>query len=62
MASSPYSTVVPLARPIPSHVTDTDDQARVRAYTTYEDIWNNVPEAFTALLKSRGVCFDAYGY
>jgi hypothetical protein len=51
MASSPYSTVVPLARPIPSHVTDTDDQARVRAYTTYEDIWNNVPEAFTALLR-----------
>lgn len=51
MASSPYSTVTPLGRPVPSHITDEDDQDRVRAYTTYEDIWNNVPEAFAALLR-----------
>lgn len=52
MASSPYSTVTPLARPIPTHITDPEDQLRIRAYTTYEDIWNNVPEAFTALLRA----------
>lgn len=52
MASSPYSTVIPLKRPVPSHITDVEDQDRIRAYTTYEDIWNNVPEAFSALLRA----------
>lgn len=52
MASSPYATVKPLARPIPTHVTDPEDQDRVRAYVTYEDVWNNVPEAFAALLRA----------
>lgn len=52
MAVSPYATVTPLARPVPAHVTNEDDVLRVRAYSTYEDIWNNVPEAFAALLRA----------
>lgn len=51
MASSPYETVKSLGRPIPSHIVDEEDQDRIRAYITYEDIWNNVPEAFGALLR-----------
>lgn len=53
MAASPYATVAPLKRPIPAHITDPDDQVRVQAYGTYEDIWNNVPEAFEALLRAE---------
>lgn len=52
MAVSPYATVVPLKRPVPTYVTNPEDQDRVRAYTTYEDIWNNVPEAFAELLRA----------
>lgn len=52
MAVSPYQTATPLARPYPSYVTDEDDVLRVRAYATYEDIWNNIPEAFAALLRA----------
>lgn len=51
MALSPYETATALGRPTPPHVTDLEDQARIRAYGTYEDIWNNVPEAFQALLR-----------
>lgn len=51
-AVSPYSTALALGRPKPSHVKDgTDNLDRVTAYATYEDIWNNVPEAFAALLR-----------
>lgn len=52
MAASPYATATALNRPVPPHVTDLEDQARIRAYGTYEDIWNNVPEAFAALLRA----------
>jgi len=52
MAVSPYATAATLNRPTPAYVTDLEDQARVRAYGTYEDIWNNVPEAFAALLRA----------
>jgi hypothetical protein len=52
MATSPYETATALKRPTPAHVTKLDDAERVRAYGTYEDIWNNVPEAFSALLRS----------
>lgn len=53
MATSPYETAVPLKRPVPGYVTDDDDVLRIRAYVTYDDIWNNVPEAFDALLRSE---------
>lgn len=53
MAASPYTTTRDLARPVPSHVTDLEDVERVRAYGTYEDIWNNIPEAFAALLRAE---------
>lgn len=52
MAVSPYATAAPLKRPIPTYVTNPEDQERIRAYTTYEDVWNNVPEAFAALLRA----------
>lgn len=52
MAISPYATAAQLKRPVPTYVTDTEDIERVRAYGTYEDIWNNVPEAFTAMLRA----------
>jgi hypothetical protein len=51
MAASPYATAAILARPVPSYVTNEEDVERIRAYGTYEDIWNNVPEAFAALLR-----------
>lgn len=51
MATSPYATATPLKRPVPAYVTEPDDQDRVRAYVTYEDIWNNVPAAMEALLR-----------
>lgn len=53
MAISPYATATPLGRPVPAHVTKPDDIERVRAYVTYEDIWNNVPEAFAAILRAE---------
>lgn len=54
MAVSQYATAIALNRPAPVHVADNqwEDQDRVRAYGTYEDIWNNVPEAFSALLRA----------
>jgi hypothetical protein len=53
MALSPYRTALALRRPRPTHVRDgVDDSDRVTAYSTYEEIWNNVPEAFAQLLRS----------
>jgi hypothetical protein len=52
-AVSPYQTALALGRPKPTHVTDgVYDLDRCTAYATYEDIWNNVPEAFAALLRA----------
>lgn len=51
MAVSKYATALQLGRPAPAHVQKPEDLERVRAYGTYEDIWNNVPEAFAALLR-----------
>lgn len=53
MATSPYATATALNRPAPTYVTELDDVERVRAYGTYEDIWNNVPEAFAELLRAE---------
>jgi hypothetical protein len=52
MAISPYATAAVLKRPVPAYVTNVDDIERVRAYGSYEDVWNNVPEAFAALLRA----------
>lgn len=51
MAASPYDTATPLAAAVPAHITDEDDVKRVRAYVTYQQIWDNVPAAFAALLR-----------
>ena len=53
MAVSPYATALMLNRPAPSHVSDPEDVQRIRAYSTYEDVWNNVPDAFAALLRAE---------
>jgi hypothetical protein len=52
MATSPYATAATLKRPVPAYVTNPDDIDRIRAYVTYEEIWNNVPAAFEALLRA----------
>jgi hypothetical protein len=53
MPTSPYATALALGRPKPSHVLDGFwNMDRVAAYGTYEDIWNNLPETFAALLRS----------
>lgn len=51
MAVSRYTTATQLKRPVPAYVTDADDQERVRSYITYQEIWDNVPEVFAALLR-----------
>jgi hypothetical protein len=48
---SPYSTALELKRPRPSWVPGTDDADRVTVYQTYEDIYNNVKDAFKQLLR-----------
>jgi hypothetical protein len=52
-ALSPYTTALALKRPAPSHVLPGVYNAdRIQAYATYEDMWNNVPEAFATLLRN----------
>jgi hypothetical protein len=51
MAASPYDTTTPLKPVIPAYVTDPDDALRVGAYVAYTNIWDNLPEAFAALLR-----------
>lgn len=51
MAVSRYATATQLKQTVPAYVTDADDQDRVRAYVTYQQIWDNVPDAFKALLR-----------
>lgn len=48
---SPYATALALGRPRPAYIKNTDDGDRVTAYWTYDDIYNNVAEAFAALLR-----------
>jgi len=64
---SPYATAVALNRPAPTYVSSkqTNDQQRVQAYWTYDDIVNNVAEAFGALLREdtdpKGRRYIPYG-
>jgi hypothetical protein len=49
---SPYATALALARPRPTWVEDGPyNSDRITAYGTYEDIWNNIADAFAALLR-----------
>src|ERR1044071_4187412 len=50
--ASPYDTAALLNLAVPSHVVDEDDVLRVRAYVTYQAIWDNLPTAFTVLLRA----------
>lgn len=50
-AISPYQTAAALRRPAPDWTIMEQDTFRVQAYDTYDDVWNNVPEAFSALLR-----------
>jgi hypothetical protein len=52
-AVSPYSTALALARPKPAHVLEGQfNLDRITAYSTYEDVWNNVPEALDKLMRA----------
>jgi len=51
-AVSPYATALKLARPAPDFTPQIPDKDRVQAYWTYSDIFTNVDEAFTALLRA----------
>ena len=50
--TSPYATALALGRPRPSYIKNTEDADRVTAYWTYDDIYNNIAEAFAALLRA----------
>ena len=50
--ASPYDTATPLKATVPGYVTDEDDILRVRAYVTYTNIWDNLPDAFAELLRA----------
>lgn len=51
---SPYSTATALNRPAPTYVNakQENDLERIRSYWTYDEIINNVPEAFAEILRS----------
>lgn len=52
VAISPYATALALGRPAPTHVVPgTFNADRIQAYATYEDMWNNVAEAYSKLLR-----------
>jgi hypothetical protein len=48
---SPYQTALELKRPVPGWVPGADDKQRVTVYHTYEDIFNNVKQAFAVVLR-----------
>jgi Phage portal protein, SPP1 Gp6-like len=48
---SPYETAIALQRPVPGHITAQADKDRVTAYWTYDDIYNNVTDAFVRILR-----------
>jgi len=52
---SPYATAVALGRPAPTYVNGKQegDIQRIQSYWTYDDIVNNVNEAFDALLRTE---------
>lgn len=50
-AVSPYATALDLARPKPNWVPRPEDAERVQAYSTYEDVFHNVKDAFLAVLR-----------
>ena len=47
-----YDTALDLKRPAPQWVKNPDEAARVLVFDTYEEIYNNVSEAFMAVLRS----------
>jgi SPP1 Gp6-like portal protein len=52
MQTTYYDTALDLKRPAPSWVKNPDEAARVLVFDTYEEIYNNVSEAFAAVLRS----------
>lgn len=52
-ALSPYETVKLYGKAAPSHVKAERDAARLAAYDTYEDLYNNQAEAFALVLKTE---------
>lgn len=52
-AISPYQTAIDLARPAPTYVPNLFDSDRVRSYFTYSDVYTNVKDAFSAVLREE---------
>ena len=49
-----YNSVIQtLVRPMPSWVTDPDDQVRVAAYDAYDDMFKNVPDTFAVIMRGE---------
>lgn len=48
---SPYTTALKLGRPKPGHIQNQADQDRVAAYWTYWDIFRNVEDAWTQVMR-----------
>lgn len=48
---SPYTTALKLGRPKPDYIKNQADQNRVAAYWTYWDIFRNVEEAWTQVMR-----------
>lgn len=64
---SPYATAVALNRPAPKYVSSKqeEDLQRIQAYWTYDDVVNNVADAFSNLLRTdtdvKGRRYIPYG-
>ena len=48
---SPYATALDLGRPKPNWVPRPEDAERVQSYHTYEDVFHNVKDAFSVVLR-----------
>lgn len=51
MPLSPYQTAIALGRPAPGHVKREEDLQRVQAYHTYQEIYDNTSDTWTAVLR-----------
>jgi hypothetical protein len=47
------SVIATLVRPMPTWVTDPDDQVRVAAYDAYDDMFKNVPNTFAVIMRGE---------
>lgn len=51
MPTSPYQTAIELGLPAPGHIKRQEDVDRVRSYYTYQEIYDNTPSVWDAVLR-----------